>query len=172
MKRFLFLLSFILCFNSITVINAQSEAQVIQNEIDKEVWTPFQKAFETLDAEVLNNIYAENVLRVTPGGIDTENAFKAGNISRFKTSKTNHVKIALDFWFDSRYTNASTSYEVGFYRITAIQDGKTNYNYGQFHIVLKKQNGLWKITQDWDTTTIHGDTIDATIFEKQKPRRF
>ncbi len=153
-------------------MNAQSAAKVIQNEIDKAVWAPFQKAFETLDAEALNNIYAENVLRVTPGGIDTENAFKAGNISRFEASKENQVKIALDFWFDSRFTNATTSYEVGFYRITAIQGGEANYNYGQFHIVLKKQNGIWKITQDWDTTTIHGNTIDATIFEKQTPQRF
>ncbi|MGB5822297.1 MAG: hypothetical protein WBG90_22635 [Saonia sp.] len=44
--------------------------------------------------------------------------------------------------------------------------------YGQFHIVLKKIAGLWKITQDWDTTTINGNSIGAKDFEKKTPLQF
>jgi ketosteroid isomerase-like protein len=151
---------------------AQPDIKTIQNEIDKTVWKPFQKAFETLDADALNATYADKVLRATPQGIDTNNAFKGKNMERFKVSKKNNVTIKLDFWFDSRRTNANTSYEVGFYRITTTTNDEISYNYGQFHIVLQKIRGSWKITQDWDTTTISGIVLDKTDFEKQQPIKF
>lgn len=168
--RSTFVLIFVFCSVS---TNAQINATQIQKEIDKEVWKPFQKAFETLDGEALNATYAEEVLRVTPNGIDTENNFKAANLERFKQNMVDGVSIALDFWFDSRHTNATTSYEVGFYRISATDKvGSTSYSYGQFHIVLKKINGKWKITQDWDTTIINGDPIDETDFTNKNPLKF
>ncbi|AXT19827.1 DUF4440 domain-containing protein [Flavobacteriaceae bacterium AU392] len=160
----------LLCSNLIMV--AQSDIKTIQNEIDQTVWKPFQKAFETLDAKALNAIYAEKTLRVTPQGIDTKEAYKSLNVERFKASKDGNVSIKLDFWFDSRFTNGDTSYEVGFYRIAATINGQTNNSYGQFHIVIKKINDIWKITQDWDTTTINGHIIDNTDFEKQLPLKF
>ncbi|TMU54844.1 nuclear transport factor 2 family protein [Flagellimonas algicola] len=151
---------------------SQTGIEQFQNEIDMTVWKPFKKAFETLDGEELNAIYAEEVLRVTPQGIDTENVFKAKNLKRFKTNKAEGVSIALDFWFDSRHTNEATSYEVGFYRIGFTSKDETNYSYGQFHIVLKKINGHWKITQDWDTTHINGNPITASDFAKKAALKF
>lgn len=165
-----FLLLLLLC-SSLT-LTAQTDVKSIQNEIDKSIWRPFQQAFETLDATALNATYAEKTLRVTPQGIDTKDAFKTGNIERFKASKERNVSIKLDFWFDSRFTNEETSYEVGFYRIASTENGQTNNSYGQFHIVLKKLNGQWKITQDWDTATINGQPIGKDDFAKQTPLQF
>lgn len=145
----------------------------IQKEIDTQVWKPFQEAFQNLDSKALNNTYAKQVLRVTPAGIDTENTFKKGNLKRFAENKKDGIGILLDFWFDSRHTNSTTSYEVGFYRIAATNKaGETSYNYGQFHIVLEKIDGNWKITQDWDTTSINGVTISSEDFGKKKPIKF
>lgn len=145
----------------------------LQKEIDATVWKPFQHAFETLDGAALNATYAKDVLRVTPGGIDTEEAFKKGNLERFASRRAEGVSIALDFWFDSRFTNASTSYEVGVFRITTTaKDQSINQAYGQFHIVIEKQNGAWKITQDWDTGTVNGKPIGVEDFEKGQPIRF
>ncbi|MGB3149941.1 MAG: hypothetical protein WBB27_04705, partial [Maribacter sp.] len=87
-------------FASVTV-GAQINVSQIQQEIDKTVWKPFQKAFESLDGEALNDTYAQEVLRVTPNGIDTNNSFKAANVERFKMNKDDDASIALDFWFDS-----------------------------------------------------------------------
>ncbi len=163
-------------FVFILVLGTQLSAQTVadfQSEIDETVWKPFQKAFEALDSEALNATYAEEVLRVTPQGIDTQNEFKAANTKRFEQNKTDGISISLDFWFDSRHTNGAASYEVGFYRIGFTgKDGKTNYSYGQFHIVIKKLNGKWQITQDWDTTTINGKPIAAEDFAKKEPLRF
>ncbi len=44
--------------------------------------------------------------------------------------------------------------------------------YGQFHIVLKKIDGNWKITQDWDTDKINGKKLSEEDFDKQKPLQF
>ncbi len=160
-----------LCFSLFSF--SQAEVEAIQNEIDNEVWKPFQNAFETLDGEALNATYAAEVLRATPNGIDTDNTFKAANLKRFEQIKKDGVSIELDFWFDSRRTNEHTSYEVGFYRIAFTNsNNETNFSFGQFHIVLKKVNGAWKITQDWDTDTINGKKISSVDFEKHKPLEF
>ncbi|WP_299767378.1 hypothetical protein [uncultured Dokdonia sp.] len=164
---------FLLLTLAITTMNAQNTTEAIQKEIDQTVWKPFQNAFETLDGDALNATYAAQVLRVTPQGIDTENAFKKGNAERFAANRKNGDTISLDFWFDSRKTNETTSYEVGFYRIGfTSKDGKTQYSYGQFHIVLEKIKGQWKITQDWDTATIAGKPITAKEFDKKEALRF
>jgi len=139
-----------------TPITAQNAIESIQKEINHTVWKPFQKAFETLNGSAVNELYAEEVIRVTPQGIDTKNDF-----------------IKLDFWFDSRKTTTNTSYEVGFYRMKITLKGQLpKYSYGQFHIVLKKIEGKWKITQDWDTETIGGEKITAKDFDKKKPLHF
>ncbi len=163
---------FAVLFAMSSSLQAQTDVSLVQNEINTLVWKKFVMAFETLDAKALNELYIDNALRVTPGGIDTENTFKKGNVSRFEDNKKEGIEISLDFWFDSRHTNATTSYEVGFYRIGATKNDSTSYRYGQSHIVLKKLNGQWKITQDWDTVSMNGKTIDATDFSRQQPMSF
>ncbi len=164
---------YVLLILGITPMVAQTDTEAIQKEIDQTVWKTFQKAFETLDGDALNATYADQVLRVTPQGIDTENVFKKGNAERFAANRKNGDKISLDFWFDSRKTNATTSYEVGFYRIGfTTKGGETQYSYGQFHIVLEKINEKWKITQDWDTTIIAGHPITSKEFDKKESIRF
>ena len=154
-------------------LQAAAGSEKLQDEIDKTVWSVFQQAFEQLDGERLNSVYAEQVLRVTPEGIDTANGFKLSNTTRFDANRKNGEEISLDFWFDDRKTNATTSYEVGFYRISIRSPaGSTSCFYGQFHIVLKKLAGRWKIVQDWDTSTIGGQPITASDFAKKEPVRF
>ena len=167
-----YIIAMAIMLSSVTA-GAQIEVLNIQREIDTSVWRPFQKAFESLDGEALNRTYAKEVLRVTPNGIDTNNSFKSANIKRFDKNREDGASITLDFWFDSRHTNETTSYEVGFYRIgTTYTRKEPSYNYGQFHIVIKKIDGHWKITQDWDTAHINGNNISQEDFQKQEPLEF
>ncbi len=156
---------------SLVFVHSQHNEQ-IQGEIDQSLWKPFKQAFEDLDAEKLNSLYAEEVLRVTPKGIDTDNSFKDANFERLNDHKENNTDLRLDFWFDSINTNESTSYEVGFYRMTLSNVDGVDTIYGQFHIVLKKIDGLWKITQDWDTGSINGRVLGKEDFDKHKPIQF
>lgn len=161
---------FVLLFIASMAIAQNTEP--IQKEIDHNLWKPFQSAFENLDAKKLNALYAEEVLRVTPAGIDTENRFKDDNVERLENHKRSNTNLRLDFWFDSRKTNETSSYEVGFYRMRLTNAKEVNTIYGQFHIVLEKIDGIWKITQDWDTDKINGKDISKEDFEKQEPIQF
>lgn len=167
MKKYIPFLTLFLAFFA----NSQDIVKV-QKEIDQTLWRPFKQAFEELNAKKLNALYAEEVLRVTPKGIDTKNSFKEVNSERLNGHKDRSTVLELDFWFDSRHTNEDTSYEVGFYRMTLTNDEGIDDIYGQFHIVLKKRNGIWKITQDWDTTVLNGKALSKEDFEKQPPIRF
>lgn len=170
MRSFYILIIAVLQFS---FMNAQTSVQTWQSEIDQTVWKPFQEAFEALDGTALNTIYADQVLRVTPAGIDTENTFKQSNLKRFAKNKETGDIITLEFWFDNRKTQENISYEVAFYRIGFTgKTEKTSYSYGQFHIVLQKINGQWKITQDWDTATLKGQPITAKDFKLQTPIQF
>ena len=133
-----------------TQVFADDEMAEVQAVIDKTVWKAFQSAFERLDGEALNSVYADSVLRVTPDGVDTSGDFKRYNLTRFQENKARGERIALDFWFDSRRTSKNTSYDVGFYRIAITgQAGETDTFYGQFYIVLKNIDGQWLIVQAW-----------------------
>ena len=156
-----------------TVTIAESSIPDIHAEIDRSVWQVFQSAFEQLDGETLNSVYADDVLRVTPEGLDTAGRFKLANRSRFQGNRERGDRIELDFWFDSRHTSPTVSYDVGFYRVrTTSRPGEINDFYGQFHIVLRNLNGRWKIVQDWDTGSIGGRPITAEDFNRQPPAEF
>ena len=167
MKKYIVLLTLF----SITLVHTQN-TELVQKEINQSLWKPFKAAFEDLDAEKLNALYAKEVLRVTPSGIDTENNFRKANIERLKAHKLSNTDPQLDFWLDSRHTNKTTSYEVCFYRMTLTKANNVDTIYGQFHIVLKKTDGLWKIAQDWDTGKINGKDISRQDFDKQEPIQF
>ncbi len=163
----------LLAFIHSPICFANANVSEVHDEIDRTVWSVFQSAFERLDGASLNSVYADDVLRVTPDGLDTVGEFKRYNLTRFDANKARGESIALDFWFDSRRTQANVSYDVGFYRVGVTNSaGETSYFYGQFHIVLKKLDGQWKIVQDWDTGTIGGDPITAADFARQTPIQF
>ena len=152
---------------------ADINLEATHKEINTTVWKAFQDAFQALDGKALNDVYADNVLRITSDGIDTQSAFKEANVTRFAENIKNGDRIALDFWLDSRQTNETTSYDVGFYRMAMTTSaGATNTFYGQFHIVLKNIDGGWKIAQDWDTSSIGGKPITAKDFARKLPDQF
>ncbi len=158
------ILFWVLLFSSPFAI-AYADVSTEQKVIDVTVWKTFRNAFEQLDGDALNSVYADSVLRVTPEGLDTENQFKVFNKTRFDENIANDDRVALDFWFDSRRTSSTTSYDVGFYRVMINSKSGSSTFYGQFHIVLRKIDGDWKIVQDWDTDSIGGRKLTAEDFD-------
>ena len=152
---------------------AESDSDRIQKKIDGTLWKTFRSAFERMDGEALNSVYADQVLRVTPEGLDVDGRFKRSNLTRFQQNLARGDTIELDFWFDSRHTNPTVSYDVGFYRVRVTpESGDPDNFYGQFHIVLRKIDGRWKIVQDWDTASIGGRPITAEDFDRKAPAEF
>ncbi|AVI51744.1 hypothetical protein C5O00_11435 [Pukyongia salina] len=139
------------------------KAQEAEKEVNTQVWQAFKTAYEARDSEAFKAIHTDDILRVNDGGIKTAPEYFA-SIDSWRTSEG--TSITIDFAFENRQYNANTGYETGYYRVIYTRENgeSTNY-YGQFHVVLKKVDGRWKIAQDFDTSTIGGKNVDGSFFE-------
>lgn len=148
MKTFAILLLLSLSFH----LSAQS----VQSEIDEQIWIPFTAAWESNDGDAYNAIHSDDVWRINPGRLLVGDEYKSNNRSKMQGQEKNSI---IEFTFETRTANGDNAYEVGYYRITSNQGNEPRYFVGRFHVALKKINGRWKITQDWDTGEINGVKI-------------
>ncbi|MEP1095944.1 MAG: nuclear transport factor 2 family protein [Cyclobacteriaceae bacterium] len=138
----------------------------IENEINKELWKPFKKAWEQRDAAAFNNLHTKDVLRVSKwGGIKIGSEYTDRISESYK--KPDNRERTIDFWLEHRYYSGNTGYEVGYLKIVSKEPGKEpRQSFSRFHVVLKKVEGQWKIAQDWDTSNINGVEVTETDFNK------
>ena len=169
-KKLLFISLFVLLISSTAF--SQSEAKKIQNEINTKIWKPFIVAYNNLDAKAFNALHTDDVMRVNQWGMRIGEEYKASNTKNFEKSKAKGAKRTIELWLEDRQTNASTSYEVGYYKVTNYSDEGEKIFYGRFHVIIKKINGEWKIAQDWDTNQVNGIKITEEDYTKNTPLTF
>ncbi len=163
----------LLCFSLFTILStAQSTDTLIQKEINREVWKPFCESYSSQDAETFNALHTDDVIRVTPWNIRVGNEYKNQISARFKANKEKGDQRTIELWFEHRKTTPELSYEVGYYNVTYQKNGKEMNSYGRFHVLLKKENGKWKIAQDWDTDKINGVEVTEKDWLKGTPLVF
>jgi ketosteroid isomerase-like protein len=77
-------------------------------------------------------------------------------------------KRTLTLRFTERIVSNDLAVEVGVYKTSyLLVDGKTMDYYGRFHVVLRKENGVWKILVDTDSS--ENGTIGEKDFLAAKP---
>ena len=76
-------------------------------------------------------------------------------------------KRDIELRFLQRIASIDKAFEVGYYKTTSINasTGQKKISYGKFHVLLRKENGIWKILMDADEKA---DTNEA-IFQAAKP---
>ncbi|MEO1256709.1 MAG: nuclear transport factor 2 family protein, partial [Bacteroidota bacterium] len=131
-------------------------SQTVEEEIDSQIWTPFTKAWEANDANAYNEIHSKDVWRINPGRLLIGQEYKDTNSKRMNGTPSGN---RIEFSFETRTSNKDNAYEVGYYRIIAPGEDGNRYFVGRFHVALKKIDGQWKITQDWDTDEVNGIKI-------------
>ena len=150
-----------------TVFGFSQNQQDIENEINEQVWQPFKKSFEARDWKTFNSLHTNDVLRVNKYGIRIGEEYKTSVQTSYQKPTTK--KRQIDFCFNQRTYKESTGYEVGYYRVIYTEkDKELRIVHGRFHLVLNKKNGVWLISQDWDTDTINGEPITKEDFESGK----
>ncbi|MBT8262472.1 MAG: nuclear transport factor 2 family protein [Bacteroidia bacterium] len=133
-------------------------------EVNTQIWQAFKTAYEARNSEAFKAIHTKDVLRINDGGIKTADLYFK-SIDNWQTPN-NDTGLSIDFAFENRQYFRNTGYETGYYRVIAFRNEKKRDTfYGQFHVVLKKVAGQWKIAQDFDTETVGGRKIDKTFFE-------
>ena len=151
---------------SITSVVAQSTSQ---QEINEQIWKRFMDAYGNQDAEAFMKIHSEKLVR-NPIGYEVTRfeKYKEQNELNFQQQKKEGIKIKIDFTFAYRTVTGGVAYEIGYYKVTSVKTNKTDYYYGMFNVILRKENGTWKILSDADT----GEEVNETKFESGKDRNY
>ncbi|MEM9920511.1 MAG: nuclear transport factor 2 family protein [Bacteroidota bacterium] len=161
---------FVLCLLGHLPIYSQIPADPsTEQQVNKQLWKPFKKAYESRDWEAFNALHTDDVLRINRwSGIRQGAAYKESNRKHFQ-QKTDSQKT-IDFRLEHRLYSDDMGYEVGYYRIRTQKEGEeTKEHYARFHVRLQKVDGQWQIAQDWDVDNINGRPITAEDFNKGTP---
>ena len=140
----------------------------LQKEINDQVWKPFIQAFNNNDDDAFSAVHSKDVIRVMQDenrviGYD-EYFQKIPDSAKMKWA---NWKREIELRFLQRIASKDKAFEVGYYKTTSInvvtQEKRTSF--GKFHVLLRKENGVWKILMDADA---HEKTNEA-IFLSANP---
>ncbi len=129
-------------------------------------WAKFYKAFKTLNYTLMAEIHSKDLVRVSGEkrilDYDTYiTNYKAG----FKRDKAAGQTSTISLRFFERINNDTNASERGIYKLVRNKGtDKEQAYYGQFHVLLKKSDGTWKITMDYDSS--EGGTIGEDQYQK------
>ncbi|WP_298759659.1 nuclear transport factor 2 family protein [uncultured Psychroserpens sp.] len=141
----------------------------MQDEIDNQIWNPFIKSYRDFDYVTFNNLHSDDLIRINSKEIRNAKTYKTKNKDWFIRAKKEGYKQSISFQFEKRIVTDNMAFETGYYeiKITKPDDSKSEY-YARFHVLLKKEHGVWKITQDWDSNAINGVKVTANDFYNLK----
>jgi hypothetical protein len=76
-------------------------------------------------------------------------------------------KRNIELRFLQRIASGDKAFEVGYYKTSNINTatGEKRTGYGKFHVLLRKENGIWKILMDADAN----EKTDETVFMTGSP---
>lgn len=161
--RFLLLITFFWIGN--TSIFSQTVSE--QSLIDQQVWIPFMESYSNFEGEKFIALHSEKMIRVGQNNneIRTIEDYAVGIREWWPKQILKGEKRKLELRFTQRIATEIDAFEVGIYKVSYLKEGgSTENHYGQFHVVLKKENGIWKITVDADSN--HEKTISEEDFLK------
>lgn len=145
-----------------------SQTGNVQQEINIQVWKPFISAIGKGDNEALSTVHSKEIVRI----IQDENRLMGYNeyfqkIPDSLKSKWSDWRSEIELRFLQRIASADKAFETGYYKTTSTntKTGEKRIGYGKFHVLLRKENGRWKILMDADAN----EKTDEAIFMSAKP---
>ena len=138
-----------------------------QNDIDTQVWKPFVESYQNFDFATFNSLHSDDVLRISGNEIRNAKTYKSKNEAWFKRAKLEGYKQSIRLRFEKRIVTGDKAFEMGYYEVKITRPDKSkSTHYARFHVMLRKENGIWKITQDWDSGSLNGVEVTAEDFNK------
>lgn len=140
-------------------------AQDPQKEINEQVWKPFIENFNNRNAAGFLAVHSKDVVRSprdsqTIFGWDAYLKQQSEGDKRGIEMKRQHT---LELRFTERIAENDLAIDVGIYKTTSIDSkGQSRSFFGRFHVVLRKENNVWKILVDSDSS--EGGTIGEKDF--------
>jgi ketosteroid isomerase-like protein len=157
MKQFIILSFLFFAFTS------SAQENILQKEINQEVWIPFIEAYNNRDQDAFQSVHSPEIIRVLR---DQDRIFGAKEYFSELPDSIQEKRAVwqrdLELRFIERIAQRDKAFEVGYYKtiITHTENGEQRTFYGKFHVLLRKENGQWKILMDADTN----QNVDEEIF--------
>lgn len=145
-----------------------SQAGSLQRQINNQVWKPFIATFNNFDTDGFMAVHSREMSRVDQDGnrIYGYDSYKADTKRGNDQANQNNRKRSIELRFIQRIASNNQGFEVGYYKTTSFQPGgKSRSFYGKFHVLLRKENGVWKILMDADAN----EKTDESIFMQGRP---
>lgn len=126
-------------------------------QINDQIWYPFIQAYEDLDTDSFIRLHSSRLVRMDLNeGMQYDiDSYYVQQKEINDYYKANKKRRTIDLRFQHRTVQDSFAYEIGYYKATSYvhQEPKGIDYYGKFNVILKKENGYWKIILDAD----HGE---------------
>jgi ketosteroid isomerase-like protein len=161
MNRYLFIL---------LLLPSAAIAQEFQKEINEQVWKSFISTFANRDTDGFMAVHSKDLVRVPRDSKSVVNfeGYRKSNEAGDKHARENNVTRRIELRFFERIASGTQAYEVGIYKVTVSSPNQpARHYYGKFHVVHRKENGVWKILVDSDSS--EGGTIDESTFLQAHP---
>lgn len=145
------------------MVAAQNETSLLK-EIDDQVWKPFMESFGNNGDTTFQSIHSRDVARVSIDAnsiIDFHQYFK--KIPDSTLAKYGDWKSSIEIRHLKRIVSLQQAFETGYYKTTSqnTQSGEKRTGYGKFTVLLRKENGMWKILMDSDAN----EGTDEAVFQ-------
>ena len=156
-----------LVFSVITVFGQDEKLAV-----NEQLWKPFIEGFNSRDTKKFMDVHSKDVVRSSRDSkqvIGWDEYYKQMERGD-KSENASKSKRILELRFTERLYGNDKAVEVGIYKTTYVRaDGISQSFYGRFHCVHRKENGVWKILVDTDSsekgTITEKDFLEATAME-------
>jgi ketosteroid isomerase-like protein len=145
-----------------------AQADSLQQQIDQQVWKPFIQSFASMDTKAFMAVHSKDMTRVIQDGntlYGYERYYHENEQGDLRNRKSGQ-KRTIELRFIQRIAGDNKAFEVGYYKTTVVLSyGKSRSGYGKFHVLLRKENGTWKILMDADAS----EKTNEAIFLTGKP---
>ena len=141
-----------------------------ESAVNNQVWKVFIEAYNTFDVERFMGVHSKEVVRSPRDGNEIF-GYDEYYTRTEKSATRNRIhkgtrKIELRFL--ERITKNNLAYEVGVFKVELIDaNGHSKFSYGKFYVVLRKEEGQWKILVDSDSS--ENNTIGEDDFQAAQP---
>lgn len=155
-----------ICF----LVSFQSSAQDndFNKEVNQSIWEKFTLAYENLDTSLYSSLHSEEFIRVS-GDTKTIRDKKTYMDGYGNWWQDKNLKLTISFRFLERINNGETASERGIYKLTVNHNTEKEASYyGAFHVILRKENSLWKLLVDYDSNP--NDSIGEEAYLKAQPQ--
>jgi len=145
-------------------------AQDAKQEINNQVWLPFIKTFNERDSKAFMELHSKDLVRSSRDSKTVLNWTDYAQQMEKGDRRENEQKSKreLELRFTERIAQNDLAIDVGIYKTTYTTENKPPRSfYGRFHVALRKENGVWKILVDTDSS--EGNTITEQDFLAAQP---